>query len=213
MQTDKRFCGAGGKQTRFPGGSRKVPSNTAAAAAGAALQGRLKPGVTGGPALPTAPQCPHAYSPHQSCSWQGRAHSPGTGGEGRKGLGRVDLENLSELQMARQGPAETLQTTPTWGGCRAGGRRGWKGRKKAADSQGERERVSIQLGLAEIWVVPSAGAEVPPRAGAPRCPQVRALTWITSEGLVQTAAAKRSVGEVTRPWAGRGVAREGPAPP
>lgn len=53
---------------------------------------------------------------------------------------------------------------------------------------------------------------MPPAAGAPRCPQVRALTWIASEGLVQTAAAERSVGEVTRPRAGRGVAREGPAP-
>lgn len=148
VQTEKGFGGAGGKQTPFPRGSREVPGNTAAAAAGAALQGRLKPGVTGGPALPTARSARTPVLRTRAAA--GKVGRTVRGLEEREGrdFGRVDLENLSELQMARQGPAETLQTTPSWGGCRTGGgRRVWKGRKKSADSKGARERVSIQLGL------------------------------------------------------------------
>lgn len=117
------------------------------------------------------------------------------GEEERKGrnCGRVDLENLPELQIARPARLRRSKPTPSRGGCRADGRqRGWKSRKKSTDKRGERARVLIQLGMAEIWAVPSARAEVPSRACAPSCPQVPVLTWITFLWPVHTTAAQRN---------------------
>ena len=57
MQTDKRFCAAGGKQTRCSGDSQKVPSNTVTSAAGTALQAALSP------ELPVGLPCPLSAVP------------------------------------------------------------------------------------------------------------------------------------------------------
>lgn len=215
VPTEKPFYEAAGKQTQFPGRfSQTVPSNTSAAGAG--LPGHLLPI---GPAPSTALQRPARPSLHHSCTWQSRVGSgrqkqgarvcTARGQEERKGRHlSVDLESLPELQMARWAPFQRSKPTPSGGGCRAGGgQRGWKGRQKCTDQKEERERIPSQPGMAEVGVVPSAGAEVPREPAlrvARRCggsPGSPSLGWCRPQ-LCREA-------RMPRPWplAGRGVAR------
>lgn len=101
----------------------KLPSNTAASAAGAPLQAALNPVSAGG--LPCPAHCPAGPARPSSArelqlAWSGGLGRHAQGPEEREGrdLGRDDLENLPELQMAGRGQLRRCRPTPSWGGCR-----------------------------------------------------------------------------------------------
>lgn len=141
--------------------------------------------------------------------WEAETRSAGSAQPRERRRGKEGSEGLtlriSLPDRQRGGPHfDAPNLFHQGGGCRDGGRQGeWKGRQRCTDQKGEKEGVPSQLGMAE-------------GTGAPRCPLVSALTWITFARLVQTWCRPQLCSEVKvpRPWplARRGVAGTRPRP-
>lgn len=156
------------------------------------------------PVRPTS--APEGHLARSGGLWEAETRSAGSAQPRERRRGKEGTEGLTLRiflpDRQRGGPHfDTPNLFHQGGECRDGGRQGeWKGRQRCTDQKGEKEGVPSQLGMAE-------------GAGAPRCPLVSALTWITFARLVQTAALQRSESAAPLATGKEGRGRDQAPPP